>query len=136
MKLISYRRKVYYYETDALGIVHHSNFIRWLEEGRLSFFEQLGVYYHELDKQNMAIIICRVSCDYKKMFRFNDEFEIEVKVKALSPAKFSLEYEIRLGNQIYATAESTHCGIQNNKIINLKKTLPEIYELMLKIRER
>ncbi|MCL2255319.1 MAG: acyl-CoA thioesterase [Firmicutes bacterium] len=130
MNLKRYKRKVYYYETDALGIVHHSNFIRWLEEARLDFFCQLGVDYEKLIEMGIAIIICGVSCDYKKMFKFNEEFEIELKILEMSAAKFSVGYTVFHKNQIHATGKTVHCGVKDNKIISLKKTLPEIYEKM------
>ncbi|MCL2861591.1 MAG: acyl-CoA thioesterase [Firmicutes bacterium] len=130
MKPKPYKRKVYYYETDAIGIVHHSNFIRWLEEGRLNFFEQMGIFYEDLEKSGIAIILTNVTCDYKKMFKFNEEFEIHIKIKSISHAKFTLSYKIKNKDQVYATAETTHCGVQNNKLISLKKTLPEIYLAM------
>ena len=40
-----YRHKVQYYETDQMGIVHHSNYIRWFEEGRIDLMEQMGLGY-------------------------------------------------------------------------------------------
>ena len=46
MELRPYRRKAYYYETDRMDIVHHSNYVRWLEEARVDLMEQLG-YDHE-----------------------------------------------------------------------------------------
>ena len=43
MKLRPYSRRVYYYETDKMGIVHHSNYIRWFEEARVDLIEQAGL---------------------------------------------------------------------------------------------
>ena len=40
--------KVQYYETDGMGIVHHSNYIRWFEEARVDLLEQLGFGYRDL----------------------------------------------------------------------------------------
>ena len=41
----AYQHKVQYYETDKMGITHHSNYIRWMEEARIDFLEQLGWNY-------------------------------------------------------------------------------------------
>ena len=43
MKLKPYSRRVYYYETDKMGIVHHSNYIRWFEEARVDLIEQAEI---------------------------------------------------------------------------------------------
>ena len=42
MEVYSYKHKVQYYETDQMGIVHHSNYIRWFEEARIDFLEKIG----------------------------------------------------------------------------------------------
>ena len=46
--MIPYEHKVQYYETDGMGIVHHSNYIRWFEEARVDLLEQLGFGYRDL----------------------------------------------------------------------------------------
>ena len=43
--MVPYDHKVQYYETDGMGIVHHSNYIRWFEEARVDLLEQLGFGY-------------------------------------------------------------------------------------------
>lgn len=40
-----YQHKVQYYETDQMGIVHHSNYIRWFEEARTDYMEKMGMGY-------------------------------------------------------------------------------------------
>ena len=42
---VPYRRKAQYYETDQMGIIHHSNYIRWFEEARIDFMAQAGLGY-------------------------------------------------------------------------------------------
>ena len=44
-----YHHKVQYYETDKMGIVHHSNYIRWMEEARIDFLGQIGWNYKKLE---------------------------------------------------------------------------------------
>lgn len=45
-----YVRKVQYYETDRMGIVHHSNYIRWMEEARTDVLEQIGLPYDKIER--------------------------------------------------------------------------------------
>ena len=49
MKIHSYQHKVQYYETDQMGMVHHSNYIRWFEEARVDYLEQIGLPYHMIE---------------------------------------------------------------------------------------
>ena len=47
------RRKVFYHETDPMGIAHHSNYIRWYEEARIDYMEQMGLGYDKMEEQGM-----------------------------------------------------------------------------------
>ena len=48
-KIKPYERSVYYYETDRMQIVHHSNYIRWIEEARLDWMRQIGWDYKSIE---------------------------------------------------------------------------------------
>ena len=50
-----YSRKVYYYETDRMNIVHHSNYIRWLEEARIDLLDQMGISFPEIESRGLLI---------------------------------------------------------------------------------
>ena len=43
MQIVPYEHKAQYYETDKMGIIHHSNYIRWFEEARIDYMEQAGI---------------------------------------------------------------------------------------------
>ena len=48
--MFTYTRKANYYETDKMGIIHHSNYIRWMEEARIEFMEQLGFGFVKVEE--------------------------------------------------------------------------------------
>ena len=54
MKQQPYLRRVHYYETDQMAIVHHSNYIRWFEEARLDFLNQIGLNYRAMEEQGIG----------------------------------------------------------------------------------
>ena len=56
---------VYYYETDRMGIVHHSNYIRWFEEARLDWMKQIGWDYKSIEDDNIIIPVLSVAAEYK-----------------------------------------------------------------------
>ena len=76
-----YRRIVQYYETDKMGITHHSNYIRWMEEARTDFFKNVGWDYNELEKTGVICPVVSVTCDYKKTTTYEDKISIDVKIK-------------------------------------------------------
>ena len=52
--------EVQYYETDQMGIVHHSNYIRYFECGRIDLFENVGLPIHKIEESGvmLPVILC------------------------------------------------------------------------------
>ena len=48
-----YKHKVHYYETDKMGVTHHSNYIRWMEEARVAYLAEVGWDYARLESLGM-----------------------------------------------------------------------------------
>ena len=47
--MFTYRRRAYYHETDQMGLIHHSNYLKWMEEGRIAFLDEMGLSYKEME---------------------------------------------------------------------------------------
>ena len=56
MSFVPHRHLVQYYETDQMGVVHHSNYIRWFEEARVFFMDQMGFGYDEMEKSTRDLV--------------------------------------------------------------------------------
>lgn len=134
-----YERKINYYETDAMKIVHHSNYIRFLEEARLFFMDNMGLPYYKMEEEGIMIPVLGVNCTYKNPSRFNDILEIDVKIKEYTGVKLIIEYKVinKTTSQISLTGETKHCFTDNNlKPISLKKVRPEMNEVFKKELEK
>ena len=90
----NYGRKIQYYETDRMGIVHHSNYIRWMEEARIDALAQIGIPYDKIEAAGILIPVLEASCEYRISFRFGEEFSIRVLPDRFSGIKMSMKYEI------------------------------------------
>lgn len=126
-----YERKTFYYETDQMGIIHHSNYIRWFEEARIDFLEQIGLPYDEMERRGLLIPVLGVSCKYKKAFRYGDTYQICMKIQGFKGVKFSVEYEVlnKLTGQLHATGTSEHGFVDANLMpVNIKKNYPDIHK--------
>lgn len=128
---IVYERDVFYYETDRMGIVHHSNYIRWLEEARNFFYEQTGYSFAAIEANGIMVPVVSASCQYKIPFRYGDRFQIRVIPEFLNGVKFSFTYEIyhvKTGT-LHAIGSSEHCFSNHNLApIRLNREKPEIYQ--------
>ena len=129
MQLKPYSRQVFYYETDQMGIVHHSNYIRWLEEARIDFMAQMGLSYAAMEEMGILIPVLGVSVTYKVPFRYGESMYIYVKPYEYNGIKLKLEYELRNAEngQICSLGKSEHCFCTKDmKPMSLKKSYPEL----------
>lgn len=132
MKIKPFYRTALYYETDKMAVVHHSNYIRWLEEARIDFLAQIGLPYDEMEKNGIMIPVLSVSCNYKYAVRFNDTVCIKLKLEDFTGLKFRISYKVydlKTGDT-RITAESGHFFVDSDfKPIRVKKNAPEIYDM-------
>lgn len=129
--LIPYEREVFYYETDQMSIIHHSNYIRWMEEARVDFLDQIGLTYSQLEEAGILIPVLSVSCDYKQAFRYGDVFQIKVFFEKFTGVRFRVSYEIvcKRTGQIHAVGSSEHCFATRELVpLRMKKEYPELYQ--------
>lgn len=110
-----YIRTAKYYETDQMGVIHHSNYIRWMEEARVDMLNQLGYPYRRFEEMGYISPVLHVECEYKKSVRFDDEVRITVTLKELGRVKFTLRYDIynlSEGGELSAYGTTTHCFLK------------------------
>lgn len=123
-----YIHKVNYYETDKMGVAHHSNYIRWMEEARIEFLSQLGYPYDKLEKMGIISPVIGIECDYRASTTFSDEVEIEVKVKEFKGVRLVIEYTMTnlKTKEVVLNGVSKHCFVNSEgKPVILKKSFPE-----------
>lgn len=126
-----YTHVVRYYECDRMGITHHSNYIRFMEEARIDWMDQLGFGFERMEAEGVVSPVMAISCLYKRTTTFKDEVQIEVKVKEMSALKISFAYTMKVGDAIVCTATSTHCFLENNRPIAIETRFPELYQAIL-----
>lgn len=132
-----YERKINYYETDAMQIVHHSNYIRYMEESRTYSLAKVGLPYSKMEEEGVLIPVLGVNCQYKHPARYEDVILVDVKVKEYTGLKIIMEYEItnKETGELILTGETKHCFTDANlKPISLKKARPDMHEMMIKLQ--
>lgn len=128
-----YKHKVQYYETDKMGITHHSNYIRWMEESRVDYLNSIGYGYERLEKEGVISPVVAIDCKYKKTTTFPDVITIEVKVKEYNGVKLLIEYSMKneSGEDVFE-AVSTHTFLDiNGGILRMRNAFPEFHQLLL-----
>ena len=123
-----YRRKVQYYETDMMGVTHHANYIRWMEEARIDFMDQLGFPYARMEAEGVVSPVRSVECTYLKPCTFGDEIDIMVSVVSFNGVVLAIRYEmINAGSgEKLCTAGSEHVFLdREGHFVRLRRVMPE-----------
>ena len=89
-----YEHHAQYYETDQMGIVHHSNYIRWFEEARIDWMRHCGISYREMEKQGIIVPVLEVEATYRQMVHFDDLVDIKVTAAKYNGIVLEFCYEI------------------------------------------
>ena len=130
---MAYIHRVQYYETDKMGITHHSNYIRWMEEARVAFLAEIGWDYAKLEDMGIVSPVLNISCDYKKTTTFSDEISIDVTIREFRGVKLFLTYVMKNDKgEIVCTGESSHAFLDTNgRPLKVKQDFPELYETLM-----
>ena len=91
-KYPGYTHRVQYYETDQMGCVHHSNYIRWFEEIRSDYLAFLGMDYDRMEKAGILSPVLTIQAEYRTMTRYGETVDIQIKVKKYNGIRICLEY--------------------------------------------
>ncbi len=124
----TYQHEVRYYECDRMGVTHHSNYVRFMEEARVDYLDHLGFGFDKIEAEGLFSPVVSIQCNYKSPTTFKDLVVVEVFVSHLSEMKFEFSYTMRVGEKTVCTAQSTHCFIENGRPVALSKRLPELYQ--------
>ena len=105
-----YQHYVQYYETDKMGVTHHSNYIRFMEEARVAFFNNIGLNYLDLEKTGIVSPVVGLNnIKYKRPSTAGDTLDIEVSVKAMTNVIFTISYVMKNKDVVVFTGDSDHC---------------------------
>ena len=130
------KRTVQYYETDMMGVTHHANYIRWMEEARIDFMDRIGFPYRRMEAEGIVSPVKSLQANYLKPSTFGDEVEISVRVKAFNGIVITLAYEMHLEGKPVFTGTSEHVFLnRNGTFVRMKRVMPEFCETVEKLIE-
>lgn len=135
----SYSRVTNYYETDKMGIIHHSNYIRYFEEARIDWMNQMGLSYEGIENLGLLIPVMFANCCYLFPLRFGDEIEVQVKLVKFDGIKMEFSYIIvrKDTEEICTTGRTGHCFLNTEmKPVRMKREFPELHRLLIEAVEK
>lgn len=140
--------RVHYQDTDQMGVVHHANYVSWLEISRTEMMRETGVTYREMESLGLLLPVVDMNIKYRSPAHYDDQLAIFTKVTKLSPVRLEFNYEVRKmvedGNStiesnnikpygtLLATATTSHMWINTEwKVTRLDKIAPDVYAMLI-----
>lgn len=129
--------RVQYYETDSMGIVHHSNYIRYFETARTEMMREAGLPYDAMEKAGVWMPVLSVTAEYKMPALYDEVISVFCSIEKLRGASLDVAYEVRgEDGRLCALGKSSHGFTDPGlKPVRMKKDQPEMYEVFRKMAE-
>lgn len=129
-----YKHRVQYYETDKMGVTHHSNYIRWMEEARVYFLDEIGWSYKKLEENGIISPVTEVESKFVAPTTFDDLITIEVSIAELKSVKIKINYVMKnQDDKIVCKGTSGHCFLdESGTFISIQKKYPDFYDALSK----
>lgn len=98
--------RVRYCETDAMGVLHHMNYLAYFEAARTELFRARGGNYRQLEERGYFLVIVKTECSYKRPAHYDDLLTVRVRVSRMSGAKLEHDYEIYRDHTLIGTGHT------------------------------
>lgn len=149
--------RVYYKDTDQMGVVHHGNYVNWFEIGRTEMMEEAGFAYHDIENMGLLLPVLHMDLNYHQSARYNELVAIYTKVGQFSPIRLQFDYEVRRveeeafatnseqdisptnkpSGELLVSGSTSHMWLNKKwKPARIDKAAPDIYALLQKIGSR
>ena len=120
--------RVIYADTDAMGIVYHTNYIKWFEIGRAELLRELGMPYAQIESSGYNLPLTEVSCHYLYPAKYDQIVIVETEIVYLKRASIKFKYVIQDENevQVLVEGESVHaCVNSQGKVVRIPPDISE-----------
>jgi acyl-CoA thioester hydrolase len=98
--------RVRYVETDAMGFLHHSNYLSYFEVARTELFRAQGGDYRDMERRGHFFVVVKAEVHYRQPARYDDLLKVKVSIARLTPAKLEHDYQITRHGQLIATGKT------------------------------
>ena len=93
-KIVETTFYVRYAETDQMGIVHHSHYVVWMEEGRSEYMRRNGLDYVAIEQSGLALAVTEVNVRYLAPAHYNERVTVRTRIDSLRSRALTFGYEI------------------------------------------
>ena len=106
-----YQHRVRFHETDAMGIVHHANYLLLMENARITFLDEYDLPYREYVERGLHFAVTRSELHYRLPARFDDRIEVSTWLAWARGASLRMEYAIQRDGETLVTGATEHAMV-------------------------
>lgn len=131
--MYEYVRPIHVYETDLMGIVHHSNYLRFCEEARVDWCKNHGLLLNDQHETHavFSLTVFETRVKHLKPARYSERLKIQLQLKA-EGARIIFQYKLWANEVLISVAETIHCNIDINfRVKRLSSALLKLVENQL-----
>lgn len=114
-----------------MGVTHHSNYIRFMEEARVDMLEHLGYGYEKMESEGVVSPVMAVTTEYRKSTTYPDIIDIEIRVAEMQRLKIRFDYRMTVGGVLVCHATSLHCFLnRDGRPVLMNERFPELSDIL------
>ena len=121
-----FKHRIYYYETDQMGVVYHSNYLKWLEIARTEYLRDT-IPYKSLEEMGIVMPVKSLNIEYINSVKYDDVISIQIEIKELTSVKIIFEY-MMFDQEGILKAKANTTNVFTNKSGKIEKITNEILE--------
>jgi acyl-CoA thioester hydrolase len=123
----THQLRVRFAETDAMGIVHHSRYLPYLEAARVEYLRHLGHPYSELRKEGVDFTVLEAYMRYRQPVSFDEVVDVHLRLGSVTGATFQIAYLLTVAGETRATGVTVHgCVSTQGRPLKMPKWLVEL----------
>jgi acyl-CoA thioester hydrolase len=119
-----HRQRVRFGETDLQNVVYYANYLLYAEVGRVAYLRELGLIYADMVTEALDFTIGEASVRYRAPLRFDDEFDIQVRVGWIRHSSWAFEYAVDRADGLRC-AEMTTVQVMIDRATFRARRIPE-----------
>lgn len=128
------RLQVRYSETDQMGVVHHSEYIKWFEVGRLDCVYALGASYMDMEKAGFYLPVINVQASYKWPAKYDEFIIVKTTLVEYNGIRLKLSYQVvrEDDGEVLVEGSTEHCWTTTAmQPVNMSKVRPDLHQKFL-----
>ena len=125
--------EVRYAETDAMGVVHHSNYLVWFELARTHLCRASGYPYDEIERMGYGILVTRAELDYRHAARYGDTVQVHCTMDELTSRTMRFRYQVERDGQrlVNGTTEHVWTASETGRFCRIPEELAAAFRALL-----